>query len=216
MTISQTIALDAMGGDFGPDVIVSGAAAAHAKLPSAHFLFFGDATVIAPVLNKHPSLKAVSTIIHTDKKIASHDKPSTAIRNSKDSSMRLAIEAVAEGRADSVVSAGNTGALMALSKMILKTLPGIERPAIASVFPTMNKPTVMLDLGANLECDENVLVQFALLGATYARVVMGIEKPTVGLLNVGTEDMKGHEEVRGASVILSSVHFHGTYHGFVE
>ncbi len=205
-----------MGGDFGPDVIVSGAAAAHAKLPSAHFLFFGDATVIAPVLNKHPSLKAVSTIIHTDKKIASHDKPSTAIRNSKDSSMRLAIEAVAEGRADSVVSAGNTGALMALSKMILKTLPGIERPAIASVFPTMNKPTVMLDLGANLECDENVLVQFALLGATYARVVMGIEKPTVGLLNVGTEDMKGHEEVRGASVILSSVHFHGTYHGFVE
>lgn len=130
--------------------------------------------------------------------------------------MRLAIEAVSEGRADSVVSAGNTGALMALSKMILKTLPGIERPAIASVFPTMEKPTVMLDLGANLECDDNVLVQFAMLGATYARVVMGVDQPTVGLLNVGTEDMKGHEEIRSAASILSSITFHGKYHGFVE
>ncbi len=216
MTASQTIALDAMGGDFGPDVIVAGAAAAHEKLGNARFLFFGDEGAIHTALDKFPALKQSSQVIHTDKKILSSDKPSTAIRNSKDSSMRLAIEAVKEGRADSVISAGNTGALMALSKMILKTLPGIERPAIASIFPTMEKPTVMLDLGANLECDENVLVQFAMLGATYARVVMGVENPTVGLLNVGTEDMKGHEEVRAAAAILSSIKFHGTYHGFVE
>ena len=216
MTHSQTIALDAMGGDFGPDVIVPGAAAALGKIEGARFLFFGDAAKIAPVLDKYPALKAASEIIHTDKKISGSDKPSAAIRASKDTSMRLAIEAVRDGKADSVVSAGNTGALMALSKMILKTLPGIERPAIASIFPTMGNPTVMLDLGANLECDSNVLVQFAILGAVYARVVMNIEVPTVGLLNVGTEDMKGHEEVRGAAAILSSIQFKGKYHGFIE
>ena len=216
MSHSQTIALDAMGGDFGPEVIVPGAAAALPKIEGAHFIFFGDEGKIAPVLAKYDRLKSVSTVVHTDKKISSADSVSAAIRNSKDSSMRLAIEAVKDGRAGSVVSAGNTGALMALSKMILKTLPGIERPAIASVFPTLNGRTVMLDLGANLECDENVLVQFALLGATYARVVMGIERPTVGLLNVGTEEMKGHEEVREASAILSRIKFLGDYRGFVE
>jgi len=217
MTYSQTIALDAMGGDHGPDVIVPGAAQALAKIPGTKFLFFGDEAKIRPVLEKHSALFAVSTIIHTDKKISSSDKPSTAIRASKDSSMRLAIESVQDGRADSVVSAGNTGALMALSKMILKTLPGIERPAIASSFPNAaGKTTLMLDLGANLECDSEVLVQFALLGATYARVVMNIQMPTVGLLNVGTEDMKGHEEVRGAAAILSHVKFQGKYHGFIE
>jgi glycerol-3-phosphate acyltransferase PlsX len=216
MTYNQTIALDAMGGDYGPDVVVPGAAQALLKIPGTKFLFFGDQVKIDAALAKHAALKAVSQIIHTDKKIASSDKPSTAIRNSKDSSMRLAIEAVKEGRADSVVSAGNTGALMALSKMILKTLPGIDRPAIASVMPTATGSTVMLDLGANLECDADVLVQFALLGAVYARVVRNIQTPTVGLLNVGTEDMKGHEEVRGAAAILSTVKFHGKYHGFIE
>lgn len=216
MTDTQTIALDAMGGDHGPDVIVPGAAQALAEIPGTAFLFFGDEAKIAPVLAKYPVLKAVSEIIHTDKAISSKDKASAAIRASKDSSMRLAIEAVKEGRAGSVVSAGNTGALMALSKMILKTLPGIDRPAIASIFPTMSGPTVMLDLGANLECDADVLVQFALLGAVYARVVMGIETPSVGLLNVGTEEMKGHEEVRTAAGILSTLTFHGHYHGFIE
>lgn len=216
MTYSQTIALDAMGGDHGPDVIVPGAAQALEKIPGTGFLFFGDESKIAPVLDKHPKLKAVSKIIHTDKAISSKDKPSTAIRASKDSSMRLAIEAVKEGYADSVVSAGNTGALMALSKMILKTLPGIERPAIASVMPNVKGSSVMLDLGANLECDSEVLAQFAVLGSVYARIVMGIQNPTVGLLNVGTEDMKGHEEVRAAAAILSTVKFPGTYYGFVE
>ncbi len=216
MTYTQTIALDAMGGDHGPDVIVPAAAHALTKIPGTSFLFFGDESKIAPVLNKHPELKSVSAIIHTDKAIQGKDKPSSAIRASKDTSMRLAIEAVKEGRADSIISAGNTGALMALSKMILKTLPGIERPAIASVMPTMRGETVVLDLGANLECDAEVLAQFAVLGSVYARVVKGIQNPTVGLLNVGTEDMKGHEEVRGAHAILSNVQFPGKYHGFIE
>lgn len=216
MTYNQTIAIDAMGGDFGPDVTVPGAAQALSQIEGTKFIFFGDEAKIAPVLEKHAALKAVSSIHHTDKKIASADKPTTAIRNSKDSSMRLAIEAVKDGRADSVVSAGNTGALMVLSKMILKMLPGIERPAIASMMPNAKGSSVMLDLGANLECDAEVLVQFAMLGATYARVVRGIATPSVGILNVGTEDMKGHEEVRDAAAILSSVKFHGTYHGFIE
>lgn len=216
MTYNQTMALDAMGGDFGPDVIVPGAALALTKIPGTKFIFFGDEAAIAPVLDKHPALKAASTITHTDKKIKSDDKASVAIRASKDTSMRLAIEAVEQGHAHSVVSAGNTGALMMLSKMILKTLPGIERPAIASLLPTAKDATVMLDLGANLECDAEVLVQFALLGATYARVVRGIETPTVGLLNVGTEDMKGHEALRAAASALSAVQFHGRYHGFIE
>lgn len=216
MTYDQTIALDAMGGDYGPDVVVPGAAQALSKIPGTKFLFFGDEAKIAPVLDKYADLKAVSTIVHTDKKISSSDKPTTAVRNSKDTSMRLAIEAVKEGRAGSVVSAGNTGALMVLSKMILKTLPGIERPAIASLMPNAKGSSVMLDLGANLECDADVLVQFAMLGATYARVVRGIETPTVGILNVGTEDMKGHEEGREAAAILSQVKFQGKYHGFIE
>ncbi|PZQ44711.1 MAG: phosphate acyltransferase PlsX [Micavibrio aeruginosavorus] len=216
MTYSQTIALDAMGGDHGPDVIVPGAAQALAVFPDIRFLFYGDEAKILPVLEKFPLLRAVSAVHHTDKKISSSDSVSSAIRASKDSSMRLAIEAVKDGKADSVVSAGNTGALMALSKMILKTLPGIERPAIASVMPNANGSSVVLDLGANLECDASVLVQFAMLGAVYARVVKGISTPTVGLLNVGTEELKGHEEVREAAAILSSVKFHGKYHGFVE
>ncbi len=216
MTYSQTIALDAMGGDYGPDVIVPGAAQALAQIAGTKFIFFGDESKIAPVLAKHAALKAVSEIVHTEKKISSSDSVSSAIRASKDSSMRLAIESVKDGRADSVISAGNTGALMALSKMILKTLPGIERPAIASVMPNATGSSVMLDLGANLECDAEVLVQFALLGSTYARVVRNIETPTVGILNVGTEEMKGHEEVRDAAAILSSIKFHGKYHGFVE
>lgn len=216
MKYNQTIALDAMGGDYGPDVIVPGAAQALKKIPGTKFIFFGDESKIAPVLDQYPALKSASTITHTDKKISSSDKPSAAIRASKDTSMRLAIEAVKDGQAQSVVSAGNTGALMVLSKMILKMLPGIDRPAIASVMPNAKGSSVVLDLGANLECDSEVLVQFAMLGAVYARVVRGIESPTVGLLNVGTEDMKGHEEVRDAAAILSSIKFNGKYHGFVE
>jgi glycerol-3-phosphate acyltransferase PlsX len=212
----QTIALDAMGGDHGPDVIVPAASLALQELPGVHFLLFGDERRIQPILARYPLLAQASTIRHTEKVIGNHEKPSQAIRSGKDSSMRLAIEAVKSGEAQSVVSGGNTGALMAMSKLILKSLPGISRPAIAAVFPTMRGKTVMLDLGANIMCDAEILVQFALLGAVYARTQMGVEKPTIGLLNIGSEEMKGHDQLRAAASILSNVEIPGKYHGFVE
>jgi len=216
MNQKQIIAIDAMGGDFGPEVVVAGVAQAAKELPNAKFLLFGDKGKIQRQADKFPDLKGRFDIHHTDKAIKSDEKPSTAVRASKGTSMRNAIEAVKAGAAHGVVSAGNTGALMALSKMVLKTLPGITRPAIASVMPTIKGKSVMLDLGANLTCDAEVLTQFAVLGAVYARVVQGIDKPSVGLLNVGTEDMKGHEELRSAASILSNVEFPGRYYGFIE
>lgn len=216
MTSEQIIALDAMGGDFGPDVIVPAAAESLKTIGKTHFLFFGDQAQVKSALDHTPSLHKCSEIIHTDTVVRSDEKPSIALRTGRDSSMRKAIDAVKEGSADCVVSAGNTGALMAMSKMVLKCLPGINRPAIASMFPTMKGRTVVLDLGANLSCDAEVLVQFSLLGAVYARVVEGIKNPAVGLLNVGTEEMKGHEEIRSAASILSEVRFPGEFHGFVE
>lgn len=205
-----------MGGDFGPQVVVPAAALALEALgPSASFLFCGDENKITPFLNEHPALKAVSQIRHTDQVIGNDEKPSAALRR-KDSSMRLAIDAVKEGAAQSIVSAGNTGALMATAKLVFRCLPGIERPAIASVLPTMKGDTVMLDLGANLECDAGMLVQFAVLGAVYARAVKGTENPTVGLLNVGSEDMKGPDQVREAAAILGQIDFPGEFTGFVE
>lgn len=216
MTKSCIIALDAMGGDFGPSVTIPAAANALDKHGHIKFLIFGDQKFIEPLLDQYPKLKSSCNFVHTDIAISSHDKPSTALRNGKGSSMRLAIEAVHNGQADGVVSAGNTGALMVMSKLILKSLPGISRPAIASVMPTQKGKVVMLDLGANLDCDAEILTQFALLGAVYARVVQGIATPTVGLLNVGTEEMKGNDEIRAAAQVLSTVKFPGTYHGFIE
>jgi glycerol-3-phosphate acyltransferase PlsX len=222
MVNDQTIALDAMGGDFGPEVIVPAAELALIQHKALHpsdrirFLFYGDERRIIPLLRERPELAGISEIRHTDKMIGNEEKPSDALRRGKDSSMRLAIDAVRTGEADSIVSAGNTGALMATAKMVLKCLPGITRPAIASVFPTQNGTTVMLDLGANINCDAEILVQFAVLGAVYARVFKNIDKPTVGLLNVGEEAMKGPEQVRAAATILATVEFPGRYAGFVE
>ncbi len=212
----QTIALDAMGGDHGPCIVVPAASQALLENPALKFIFFGDQAQISPLLDKNPGLKAVSSIVHTDKVVSSDEKPSVAMRTSKGSSMRLAIESVKDGKADGVVSAGNTGALMAIAKLVLRCLPGIERPAIASVFPTKGGDTVMLDLGANVMCDEHMLVQFAVLGAVYARTVKGIQSPTIGLLNVGTEDMKGNDQVRAAAAILSHVDLPGKFEGFIE
>lgn len=212
----QTIALDAMGGDYGPGIVVPAAGQALQENPALKFIFFGDQAQIGPLLDKNPGLKTVSSLVHTDKTVSSDEKPSTALRTSKGSSMRLAIEAVKDGKADGIVSAGNTGALMAIAKLVLRCLPGIERPAIASVFPTKGGDTVMLDLGANVMCDEHMLVQFAVLGAVYARTVKGIQNPTIGLLNVGTEDMKGNDQVRAAAAILSHVDLPGQFEGFIE
>ncbi|MBI1328169.1 MAG: phosphate acyltransferase PlsX [Alphaproteobacteria bacterium] len=210
------LALDAMGGDHGVNSVIPGAHIAAKERSDLRFSFFGHEEQILPVLEKYPDLRDVSTIHHAPLKIDAADKPSQAVRKSKDTSMRLAIEAVSNGNAQGVVSGGNTGALMALSKMILKCLPGIDRPAIASVFPAIHGKTTVLDLGANLECDVPMLIQFAMLGSIYSRLVLGHSRPTVGLLNVGSEEQKGHEELRQAGAILSQLNFSGAYKGFVE
>jgi glycerol-3-phosphate acyltransferase PlsX len=217
MPKAQIIAIDAMGGDFGPSVTIPAASMALKALKSdIRFTFFGDSSLIEPVLSQYPELEKCSSIEHTDKVISSTEKPSVALRQGKGSSMRLAIDAVKNGAAGSVVSAGNTGALMATAKMVLKCLPGINRPAIASVMPTRSGDTIMLDLGANITCDSEILVQFAVLGAVYARAVKGLTNPAVGLLNVGSEEMKGHDQLRSAYSILSNVEFPGKFYGFVE
>ena len=216
MSASVTIAVDAMGGDHAPGVVLKGADIALVRYPGAHFLLFGDEGRVAPLLAKLPRLARATTLLHTDQLVADDAKPSAALRAARRSSMRLAIEAVAEGRADGVVSAGNTGALMAIAKFVLKTLPGIDRPAIATIFPTRRSESVMLDLGANIECDAENLVQFALMGDVFARTVLGLVQPTVGLLNVGSEDLKGNDAVRGAGARLRDGITPIRFHGFIE
>lgn len=207
-----------MGGDLGPEAVVPGAALALDDLQDVRFLLFGDEGKVKPVLDRYPALVRHAEIIHTDDVVRPDDKPSVALRSGRKSSMRLAINAVDDGLAGSVVSSGNTGALMAIAKFVLRTLPGIHRPAIASVMPTMGGDTVMLDLGANVECTAENLVQFAILGAIFARMRDGRAdfNPSVGLLNVGTEEMKGREEVREAAAILKEIEFPGRFHGFIE
>lgn len=216
MTSPLIIALDAMGGDHAPDVVVAGADLARKRCPQVAYLFFGDERRIAPLLAKRRALQAISSIHHTGEAIGNDTKPSVALRTGRQSSMRLAIDAVAEGRAQCVVSAGNTGALMAMAKFVLKTLPGIDRPAIASFFPTEVGESVMLDLGANIECDPENLVQFAVMGAVFARTVLGLMEPTIGLLNVGSEEQKGHDEIRAAAAQLREMVLPGRFHGFIE
>lgn len=216
MSSPLVIALDAMGGDLGPRAVIPGAALALKSNPDLCFLIFGDEAQIRPVLQDYPALEKASVLHHTDKFISAHEKPAQALRGGRQSSMRLAIDSVADKRAACVVSGGNTGALMATAKMVLKCLPGVDRPAIASLLPTMTHEIVMLDLGANLECDAQQLVQFAILGSVYARVVRGHEQPSVGLLNIGSEDVKGHDELREAARILQQISFPGKYAGFIE
>ncbi len=205
-----------MGGDQGVESSIPGAALVLEKSAGVKFLFFGDQALVSPVLDRYPVLKAVSEVIHCEKIVNNKEKPSVSLRASKGTSMRMAIEAVAEKRAQAVVSSGNTGALMAMAKMVLKPLPGIHRPAIASLMPTEKGSCIMLDLGANVLVDAENLVQFAVLGAVFARVQKNITRPTVGLLNVGSEETKGPDHVRAAASILSEVDFPGRYHGFVE
>ena len=216
MTARTVIAIDAMGGDHAPDIVVEGMALACKRLPNVSFLLYGDEAQVKPLLDRHASLRSVVELRHTPDMIACDMKPSTALRQGRNSSMRLAINAVAQGEATSVVSAGNTGALMAMAKFVLKTLPGIDRPAIASVLPTKTGKTVMLDMGANLECDAENLVQFALMGTIFCHTVLGVTDPTFGLLNIGTEDMKGHDEIRAAAAIIRERGLPGTFLGFVE
>lgn len=205
-----------MGGDHAPKMVIAGAAIAHKRFPDVQFLLFGDEARIAPLLDKSPVLKPLCQIRHTPDFVANEDKPSVALRAGRRSSMRLAIDAVESGEAAAVVSAGNTGALMAMAKVVLRMVPGIDRPAIASYFPTMRGESVMLDLGANVECDADNLVQFAVMGEVFARTVLGVSQPSIGLLNVGSEEQKGHEEVRAAAAQLRNSDLPVHFHGFVE
>jgi glycerol-3-phosphate acyltransferase PlsX len=218
LTQRITIALDAMGGDRAPEMVVKGASIALQRFPQAEFHFFGSEAQVRPLLSKYPTLAQHATIHHTDEVVTGDAKPSVALRTGRRSSMRLAIDAVANGKADCVVSAGNTGALMAMAKVSLRTLPGIHRPAMASFFPTRRGESVMLDLGANVESDAENLVQFALMGDVFARTVLGLLHPTVGLLNVGSEDLKGHDAVRSAAAQLRAAAAASPirFHGFIE
>lgn len=216
MSQSLIIALDAMGGDHAPEMVVAGADIARERHPDVRFLLFGDAAKIEPLLDRYPALKGVAEVRHTADAVAGDAKPSVALRAGRQSSMRLAIDAVAGGQAACVVSAGNTGALMAMAKFVLKTLPGIDRPAIASFFPTQRGESVMLDLGANTECTADNLVQFAVMGTIFARTVLGLVEPTIGVLNIGSEDVKGNEVVRAAATKLREMPLPGRFHGFVE
>jgi len=217
MPTSLTIALDAMGGDHGPEVVVPGAATALVRHPGLHFLMCGHEKRIRAVLDAHPALAERTEIVHTETVVAMHDKPSQAMRRGKGTSMWLAIDAVKQGRAQAVVSAGNTGALMAVAKLILRPMPGIERPAIAAIWPTVKSECIVLDVGANIGATDRQLADFALMGSAMARALYHLEKPTVGLLNVGVEEIKGDEVVKDAHALLKDTSgLPLDYRGFVE
>ncbi len=216
MVAPRTIALDAMGGDEGPAVVVPGAALALKRHPDVTFLLFGDEGRIASYLDEQPSLAERARIIHADTAVEMQDKPSQAVRRGRGSSMWLALEAVQKREADCMISAGNTGALMAMARLILKTMPGIERPVIAGQWPTVGRPCIVLDLGANIGATARQLTDYALMGAAMARAILHVERPRVGLLNIGVEEIKGIEEVKQANAWLKESDPPFDYRGFVE
>ena len=210
------IAVDAMGGDHAPDCVIAGIKSAEKKFPDVRFLIFGDETKVRPFIDKYQLEKDRYDFVHTPDYVASDEKPSTAVRNGRRSSLWLAIDAVKKGQASAVVSSGNTGALMAFSKLILGTMPGIHRPAIVTILPTRKSECVVLDLGANAECTSRNLVEFAIMGEAYCRAVLKREQPTIGLLNIGSEDIKGRDEIREAAQILKESALSDSFKGFVE
>src|SRR5476651_2857360 len=212
------IALDAMGGDVGAAVVIPGAAISLSRHPDTEFLLFGDSALIEAQLARHPAMKRASRVIHTDVAVSMHDKPSQALRRGrKTSSMWLAIDAVKKGEADVAISAGNTGALMAMARFCLRMLPGIDRPALAAIWPTARGDSVILDVGATIGGDAQHLKTLALMGSAMASVLFDLERPTVGLLNIGVEEMKGREEIREAAELLRAMDLPQLeYIGFVE
>lgn len=216
MVAKRTISLDAMGGDEGPSVVIPGAALALERHPNLQFILFGDETRVRSILANHPGLEARSRVVHTTTVVEMQDKPSQAVRRGRGSSMWRALEAVKEGEADLMVSAGNTGALMAMAKLVLRTMPGIERPAIAAQWPTIRRPSIVLDLGANVGATARQLADFALMGAAMARAILQVDRPSVALLNIGVEEIKGVEEVRQAHAWLKETDLPIDYRGFVE
>jgi len=218
MADGSWIAIDAMGGDEGLATMLAGVAHARRRHESMRFLLVGDEAAIRAGLESHPNLSAASEIVHAPEVVGSSDKPSQAIRRAKTTSMGIAINLVKQGRAAAAVSSGNTGALMAMAKLALRTMPGIDRPALAALLPSLgDNDLVMLDLGANAECNARNLVQFAVMGAAYARTALDLESPRVALLNIGTEELKGIDSVREAAATLrASPHLPMTFSGYIE
>lgn len=217
MTLPR-IAVDAMGGDEGVRVMIAGAAEARRRHDKFKFLLVGDETRIKSALDSHPNLREASEILHCDDVVGGDEKPTQALRRAKTTSMGLAVNAVKQGDAGAAVSAGNTGALMAMSKLALRTLPGIDRPALAALMPTLGEnDVIMLDLGANTEADARNLVQYAIMGAAYSRILTGRSEPRVRLLNIGTEDNKGTDPLRDAAAQLQgATGLDLSFDGYVE
>tara|TARA_A100001015_G_C15043974_1_gene742003 strand:- start:2706 stop:3704 length:999 start_codon:yes stop_codon:yes gene_type:complete len=204
-----------MGGDAAPRIVVEGASEAKIRYPEIDFTFFGNRNKIIPIIKDFTNLDG-SNIIHTDHYVKSNDKPSNIIRKGINTSMAMSIKHVKENLSDAIVSAGNTGALMAFSKLYLKTMSGINRPAIAACFPTVTGEVCMLDLGANIECDKHNLVQFALMGQAFAKIVIGVNNPKVALLNIGEEEIKGLDHIKEASNMLFKLNKIVNYYGYIE
>ena len=213
MTI--TLAVDAMGGDHGPSVTIPAAINALSKYDQLHIILVGDKELIQTELKKNKYTNMRLSIQHASEVVDMDESPQSALKNKKDSSMRVAINLIKEEKAQACVSAGNTGALMATARYVLKMLPGIDRPAIASSLPSQKGTTYMLDLGANTDCTAENLFQFAVMGAMLVSSVTGNPKPSVGLLNIGSEDMKGNEVVKQAGELLrrSHLNFYGNVEG---
>ena len=216
MSAAFTLSLDAMGGDAAPSIVVKGASLAHVRYPNVRFLLHGDEAQIKPLLDAEPGLKSHCTIHHTTEVVSNDDKPSQVIRSGRQTSLWKAIEAVKNGEAAGVVSAGNTGALMAMAVLIMRTLPGVHRPAICCLLPTKVGESTMLDLGANAQCDARNLVEFAVMGECFSRAMLGLARPSVGLLNIGSEDLKGTDVLREAAQILRGSHLDIEFKGFIE
>src|SRR5215469_16435723 len=212
------IALDAMGGDHGAPVVVAGASISLERHPDTEFVIVGNRAVLDPLLAERPALRAVSRVIHTDVTVKMDDKPSQALRHGRwRSSMWVAIDAVKKAEADVAISAGNTGALMAMARFHLRGMAGIGRPAIAALWPTLRGESIVLDVGASIGADAKHLVDLAVLGSAMARVLFDLERPTVGLLNIGVEEVKGVEEVREAAELLRTLNLpHLEFIGFIE
>jgi len=212
------ISIDAMGGDHGPSVVIPALMTVAIRRPDIRFIIYGREEIVRPELARFPKLAEVSEFVHCEFAVRMDDKPSQALRHGRwKSSMWKAVEAVKSGTAQACISAGNTGALMAMSKFCLRTMATIERPAIAAIWPTTRSESVVLDVGATIGADAHQLIDFAILGTGMARSIFGIERPTVGLLNVGVEEIKGQEEVKEAGRMLREANMASmNYHGFVE
>jgi glycerol-3-phosphate acyltransferase PlsX len=204
-----------MGGDAAPEVVLDGLELAAERHPQARFLLVGDEARVGGALARRKRAAKVCSLRHAPEVISGDLKPTAALRM-RGSSMRLAIDAVAAGEAAGIVSAGNTGALMALAKIVIKTMPEIDRPALAAIGPSARGDVVLLDLGANVQCDARNLVEFAIMGDAFARVALGLTTPSIGLLNVGSEELKGDDRVRAAAEILRDSHVGAQFRGFIE